>query len=263
MRWHEASPRRAGDRGKELRAAALALSLAVAVGAAGCAGGEQNGPPSQDPAAVRSSDSGAGTAAPGVDDWEDPEPEGAQELAEEVVRAAWNHDKTTQLNPGATTRLRMKITTLVDRTTGIEGFHTELAAAESSIDDRLARLDAEVTETEVTIRLPGSVLFDFDSEAIRPDAERTLSEVTEVLKAYAGRPVRIEGHTDSIGTDEYNRDLSERRAGSVRDWLVAHRIPAESLRTIGHGESHPVAENATAEGRQRNRRVEIVIETKD
>lgn len=259
MRWSETSPR--------WPLVCLALSLAVAVGAAGCSGGEEPGPSVEDQAAGPSSDPGtdgpARSTAPGVDDWEDPEPEGAQELAEEVLSAAWNRDKTTRLNPPATTRLTMTITTLVDRTTGIEGFPTELAAAQISIDDRLARLDAEVTATEVTIRLPGSVLFDFDSEAVRPDAERTLSEVVGVLEAYAGRPVRIEGHTDSIGTDEYNRDLSERRAGSVRDWLVAHRIPAASLRTIGHGESHPVAENATVEGRQRNRRVEIVIETKD
>ncbi|MCP4661840.1 MAG: OmpA family protein [bacterium] len=259
MRWSETSPR--------WPLVCLALSLAVAVGAAGCSGGEEPGPSSQDQAATPSSDSGADApapvAAPWVADWEDPEPEGAQELAEKVLNAAWNRDKTTQLNPPATTRLTMSITTLVDRTTGIEGFHTELAAADTSIDDRLARLDAEVTATEVTIRLPGSVLFDFDSEAIRPDAERTLSEVVGVLEAYAGRPVRIEGHTDSIGTAEYNRDLSERRAGSVRDWLVAHRIPAAALRAIGHGESRPVADNATAECRQRNRRVEIVIEKKD
>ncbi len=250
MRWPETSPR--------WPLVGLVLSLVVAVGAAGCSGGEEPGPAAQDPAAVPGPESGA--EAP-VDDWRDPEPAGVQELAEEVVGAAWNRDKVTQLGPPVTTRLTMTITTLVDRTTGIEGFHTELAAAEITIDDRLARLDAEVTATEVIIRLPGSVLFDFDSEAIRPDAERTLSEVVGVLEAYAGRPVRIEGHTDSIGTDEYNRDLSERRADAVRDWLVAHRIPAASLRTTGHGESRPVAENATAEGRQRNRRVEIVIET--
>jgi outer membrane protein OmpA-like peptidoglycan-associated protein len=184
--------------------------------------------------------------------WVDPEPAGAQEIAEQVVSAAWNQDKVTHL--------AMDITTLVDTRTGLEGFRTAVAAAGTTLDERLSRLGAEVTGTEVTIRLPGSVLFDFDSAQIRPDAERTLTEVAEVIKGYAKRPVRIEGHTDSVASDDYNQKLSERRAASVQAWLAGKGVEGGRLTPRGFGETRPVADNGTAEGRQRNRRVEVIIE---
>jgi len=182
----------------------------------------------------------------------DREPPEAQALAEAVLDSPWNNDKTT--------RLKMSITTLVDRTSGITGFGSRLAVRDASIEDRLSALGAEVTEREITIRLAGSMLFDFDSATLRPDAERTLLELLEVLKVYAERPVRIEGHTDSIASEAYNQKLSEERAASVRDWLFARGTASPSLQTLGHGESRPVADNSTAAGRQLNRRVEVVIE---
>ena len=184
--------------------------------------------------------------------WENPEPPEAQALAERVLHAPFNRDKTT--------RLKMNITTLVDRTTGIVGFKSALAAADTSLDDRLSKLGAETSGTEVTIRLSGSVLFDFDKSDVRPDAAHKLAEVAEVIRAYGDRSVRIEGHTDSISSDAYNQKLSEARAASVRDWFVAEDVASSRLSAVGHGESRPVADNETAEGRQRNRRVEIVIE---
>jgi outer membrane protein OmpA-like peptidoglycan-associated protein len=184
--------------------------------------------------------------------WVDPEPPGAQEIAEQVVAAPWNQDKVTQLT--------MSITTLVDTRTGLQGFRSAVAPAETTLDQRLTRLGAEVTSTEVTIRLPGSVLFDFDSAQIRPDAERTLAEVAEVIRGYPKRPVRIEGHTDSVASDDYNQKLSERRAASVRAWLAGRDVEGARLATRGFGETRPVADNGTAEGRQRNRRVEVIIE---
>jgi outer membrane protein OmpA-like peptidoglycan-associated protein len=185
-------------------------------------------------------------------DWVDPEPPDAQAIAEQNVGAAWNQDKTTSL--------KMSITTLVDTRTGLQGFQSAVAPAKTTIDERLSRLGAEVTAMEVTIRLPGSVLFDFDSAQIRPDAERTLAEVAEVIKGYARRPVRVEGHTDSVASDDYNLKLSERRAASVRAWLAGKGVEAARLATRGFGETRPVADNATPEGRQRNRRVEVIIE---
>jgi len=195
-----------------------------------------------------------GAAATGTANapWIDPEPPGAQEIAEQVVAAPWNQDKVTQLT--------MSITTLVDTKTGLQGFRSEVAPAATSLDQRLTRLGAEVTGTEVTIRLPGSVLFDFDSAQIRPDAERTLAEVAEVIKGYPKRPVRIEGHTDSVASDDYNQKLSERRAASVRAWLAGKDVDGARLAPHGFGETRPVADNGTAEGRQRNRRVEVIIE---
>lgn len=183
-------------------------------------------------------------------EWVDPEPPDAQARAEQAVGAAWNRDKSTPLT--------MRITTIVDRRSGIGGFATALAARSASIDERLDRLNAKVTGQEITITLSGSVLFDFDQADIRPDAERTLSEVAEVLNTYSDRPVRIEGHTDSIASDSYNQGLSERRARSVASWLKAHGVRS-SISTVGHGETRPVGDNATAAGRQQNRRVELVI----
>ncbi len=185
-------------------------------------------------------------------DWQDPEPPEAQALAESVVNEEFNQDKITHL--------QMHITTLVDRTTGIEGFGMALEPDKVSLQDRLDALGAEETDTEVTIRLSGSILFDFDSAAIRPDAERSLGEVLEVVKAFPSRPLRVEGHTDSIASEGYNQALSERRGASVADWLAAHGVEKTRLKALGWGESRPVADNGSPEGRQLNRRVEVIIE---
>jgi len=185
-------------------------------------------------------------------DWEDPEPPEAQALAESVVNEPFNQNKTSSLE--------MHITTLVDRTTGIEGFATEINPVETSLEDRLEALGAKMTDTEIKILLPGSILFDFNSAAIRADAERSLKELVFVLNAYGDRPARIEGHTDSIASQAYNLGLSKERADSVRIWCVEHGIESGRIKALGWGEGHPVADNATAEGRQENRRVEVIIE---
>jgi outer membrane protein OmpA-like peptidoglycan-associated protein len=185
--------------------------------------------------------------------WQDPEPADAQARAEAAL--------ALDSGRGKTTRLAMHITTLVDRRTGLVGpGRSAISGKTRSLEDRLTALNAEITETEVVIRLPGSVLFDFDSDTIRPDAERTLAELAAVLEAQSGRPVRIEGHTDSIASDAYNLDLSRRRAEAVKRWLVAHGAKAAGLTSLGLGESRPVADNGTAAGRQLNRRVEVIME---
>ncbi|HVS30999.1 MAG TPA: OmpA family protein [Thermoanaerobaculia bacterium] len=196
-------------------------------------------------------DVSAGVAAPAAVDPNDPEPPDAQAKAEAVVFADFNKNKTTSL--------KMKMTTLVGRTSELSGFSTGLVAKEDNIEDKLTRLGARVTETEVTIQLSGAILFDFDSAAIRPDAERTLNDVSSVIASYQGRPVRIEGHTDSIASDQYNQKLSEQRAQSVVDWFAKSGIERGRLTATGLGESKPVATNETSAGRQQNRRVEIVI----
>ena len=185
---------------------------------------------------------------------EDPEPPDAQAKAEAVVAASFNANKSTML--------KSSITTIVNKTSSIAGAATALAAKEEKIEDKLGRLAARVTDTEITIQLPGAILFDFDSAQIRPDAERTLSDVKSVIASYAARPVRVEGHTDSIASDEYNKKLSEQRAKSVTSWFTANGIEAARLSAAGLGESKPVASNDDAAGRQRNRRVEIVIAKK-
>jgi len=228
-----------------MRAGASALALTVALAA--CGGDE---PAPVERAAPAAPVAAARSAAPSAI-VEDNEPPDAQARAEAVVDADFNRDKTT--------RLEMKITTLVGRTSALKGFATALAPREDRIEDQLARLGAKVTETEVVIQLPGSILFDFDSANIRPDAHRALTDVAQVFKAYANRPARVEGHTDSVASDEYNQSLSERRARSVADWLASNGVERSRLTATGHGEKKPVATNDTAAGRQLNRRVEVVI----
>jgi outer membrane protein OmpA-like peptidoglycan-associated protein len=79
------------------------------------------------------------------------------------------------------------------------------------------------------------------------------------LQKYPERRVLIEGHTDSVGSDAYNLDLSQRRADAVRDFLLQNGVNAAQISTRGYGKASPVASNATAEGRQQNRRVELII----
>jgi outer membrane protein OmpA-like peptidoglycan-associated protein len=234
------------------------IACALGALAVSCGGGEKSAPTevpagSTDaaPAASAAASPAAAPASAPTEAWVDPEPPGAQALAESVLRDPVNRDKTTSL--------RMTITTIVGQTTAIAGSATALAAKDTSVEDRLAKLGAKITETEITIRLPGSILFDFDSAALRADAERTLGELAQVLSAYAPRPARVEGHTDSIASDAYNQGLSERRAASVVQWLAAHGVAAGRLQSAGLGESRPVADNATAAGRQQNRRVEVII----
>ena len=99
--------------------------------------------------------------------------------------------------------------------------------------------------------------FKFDSSQIEPDSERILNQAVETLNKASSVDVRIEGHTDSTGSDAYNDKLSHRRANAVRDYLVQHGIAAARLTTDGKGESQPVASNDTADGRYQNRRVEF------
>jgi outer membrane protein OmpA-like peptidoglycan-associated protein len=106
-----------------------------------------------------------------------------------------------------------------------------------------------------------SVNFDFDKVDIRPDAEPILDEAIRVINEQDGEfTVVLEGHTDSVGSVSYNEALSEQRADSVRRYLVDHGVPEAKIRSVGYGESQPIADNSTPEGRARNRRVEPHLE---
>jgi outer membrane protein OmpA-like peptidoglycan-associated protein len=121
------------------------------------------------------------------------------------------------------------------------------------------------TDTEVRIELAADVLFDFDKATLRPQAEDSLSRAAGLVKERAGGAVRIEGHTDNKGNDAYNQRLSERRAEAVRQWFVRHGMGTLQFSVQGFGETRPVAPNTRPDGsddpdgRQKNRRVEIVI----
>jgi outer membrane protein OmpA-like peptidoglycan-associated protein len=107
-----------------------------------------------------------------------------------------------------------------------------------------------------------SFRFDFDQATLRPANRELLSRIAGILLASKGYSLHIYGHTDDIGTEKYNQDLSERRAKSVQDYLVKAGVPAEVISTKGFGNSSPLTNEKTREARQRNRRVEIgVVDT--
>jgi len=103
------------------------------------------------------------------------------------------------------------------------------------------------------------VLFDTGKYSLRPLAREKLAKVAGIVSGHPGLRLDVEGHTDSVGGDEYNQQLSEQRGGAVRDYLTQQGMPASSVTSKGFGKTQPVASNDTAEGRQLNRRVEIVI----
>ena len=103
------------------------------------------------------------------------------------------------------------------------------------------------------------VLFDTGSSTLKPGAREKLAKISGILLAHPGLTLQIEGHTDSVGSDEFNQQLSERRSDSVRDFLAEQGVAGSSMSAKGFGKTQPVASNDTPEGRQRNRRVELVV----
>ena len=103
------------------------------------------------------------------------------------------------------------------------------------------------------------VLFDTDKFSLRPLAREKLAKVAGIVSGHPGLRLDVEGHTDSVGSDEYNQRLSEQRGNAVRDYLTQEGMAAGSVTAKGFGKGNPVASNDTASGRQQNRRVEIVI----
>jgi outer membrane protein OmpA-like peptidoglycan-associated protein len=115
----------------------------------------------------------------------------------------------------------------------------------------------------IQITFDSGILFDFDSYTLREASEINLRELAETLKEYDETKVLIEGHTDNVGTDAYNMNLSRQRAASVEDYLSILGVSDDRLISKGYGEEQPVASNDTDAGRQQNRRVEIAIYAND
>ncbi|MEO8659164.1 MAG: OmpA family protein, partial [Bryobacteraceae bacterium] len=103
------------------------------------------------------------------------------------------------------------------------------------------------------------VLFDFGKYTLKPETREKLARITGILISHPELKVQVEGHTDNIGSDEFNQKLSEQRAGTVRDYFVAGGVADPSVTAAGFGKTKPVADNSTAAGRQQNRRVELVV----
>ena len=115
------------------------------------------------------------------------------------------------------------------------------------------------TGDRLIVTLPQDILFATDSASLRPDLVRDIRAVAQNLNAYPDSRVQVLGHTDNVGDAGYNQTLSYSRAQSVSDVLVSEGVAAGRIQSIGRGESQPVSSNLTPEGRQLNRRVEIVI----
>jgi len=103
------------------------------------------------------------------------------------------------------------------------------------------------------------VLFDFNKYTLRPAAREKLAKISGIILSHPGLRLEVDGYTDSVGGDAYNQKLSEQRADSVRDYLTGQGLPGEGLTAMGFGKDNPVAPNDTAAGRQKNRRVELVV----
>ena len=115
-------------------------------------------------------------------------------------------------------------------------------------------------DNSIRLDMPSEVLFDFDSAAIKPSFAPSLGKVANVLQQYPDTNIRVVGYTDSVGSDQYNLGLSQRRAQSVANYLASQGVTPQRLATEGMGEQNPRASNATEAGRQQNRRVEMFIQ---
>ena len=111
----------------------------------------------------------------------------------------------------------------------------------------------------IQVTFETGLLYDIDSDVVRPDAAANLRNLAASLQKYPDTDALIVGHTDATGSDEHNQDLSLRRANSAANYLVAQGVRATRLKTSGRGEQDPVASNDTAGGRQQNRRIEVAI----
>jgi outer membrane protein OmpA-like peptidoglycan-associated protein len=118
-------------------------------------------------------------------------------------------------------------------------------------------------DDELKVTVKNDVLFDFNSAALRSASRDSLREMASVFDKYPNTTIKVEGHTDSIGSASYNERLSERRADSVANYLENLGVRNARIRAIGYGESQPRATNNTASGRQLNRRVEIHIKANE
>lgn len=139
----------------------------------------------------------------------------------------------------------------------------QAAQQTEQLRERLKQQLNQVLQTTETARglvmNMSDVLFDFNKYSLKPDAKVKLAKVSGILLAYPNLKLQVEGYTDNIGSDDYNQKLSEQRANTVRDFLVAQNVPDGSISAAGYGKRNPIADNSTNTGRAQNRRVQLVV----
>lgn len=147
----------------------------------------------------------------------------------------------------------------------IEDVAPPMSAAEIRVAEIIVEFDGEVTAEGTVLTLEEPILFDFDSAELKPSSADALDDIAEVLAYYQDAPVVIAGHTDSRGSDDYNRQLSQDRADAVQGALTDRDIDSSRLTAEGRGATEPVAPNEhddgsdNPEGRAQNRRVEVLV----
>lgn len=177
--------------------------------------------------------------------------------------AASKYRENDPIPPGATG----KILSIQGKILEIRGISSAVSGKSEALETAIKDLGAIRSGTEVRIALASDVLFDFDRATLRAEAAPSLEKVAVVIQSFERPEVTIEGHSDNVGADAYNQRLSERRAGAVRTWLDSRRVQG-TITTRGWGESKPAVPNINPDGtdspdnRQKNRRVEIVVNTK-
>ncbi|HKP98505.1 MAG TPA: OmpA family protein [Fibrobacteria bacterium] len=141
------------------------------------------------------------------------------------------------------------------------GHYMDKQAAELQRDLKDAKVERVGEGIKITFN--SGILFDVDSDKLRPEAKANLKNLAEVLNKYDDTEIMVQGHTDNTGSDEHNLKLSRERAGSVGRLLVSDGVKSGRIAESGMGEEHPVGDNASAAGRQANRRVEVAIWAND
>lgn len=138
------------------------------------------------------------------------------------------------------------------------------------MDKQAAEIKTAIPNAEVIregegiiVKFDSGILFDFDKSALKAEAKKNIQSLAASINNYPGTDIKIIGHTDNKGSEQYNLKLSERRGEAVKAYAISQGVPSSRLVTEGKGFSEPIADNATEEGRAQNRRVEIVIVAND
>jgi outer membrane protein OmpA-like peptidoglycan-associated protein len=248
----------------KLPSAFVPLSLALSIGLAGCASTPK------DNATLTQARSGFEVAQsdPAVVKYAPIELKAAGDAIASASNALKEHEKEPQVEhlaylakqkvEVARETARLKVAEEQIKTAGADRDKVLLQARTAEADRLRSELNAKPTDRGMTITL-GDVLFDTGKARLKSGSERSLQKLAQFLTENPQRHVAIEGFTDSVGGDDFNQELSERRADAVRDALVGMGISSDRISARGYGKAFPVAGNEAATGRQLNRRVEIVI----
>jgi outer membrane protein OmpA-like peptidoglycan-associated protein len=260
--------------------ARIVIGMALALGIAGCASTPE---PNAALVNARTVVNGA-QADPGVNKYAALDLEAAKNQLNNAEAASTNHNDAGIAQPAylAVQTARLAEAHAAAKTDDArvaagqgERDKIQLAARTREVDtanvatnkatEESARLQAEVDQLKAKptprglVLTLGDVLFDTGRAELNPGSARKLDQLAQFLTEHSERRVQIDGFTDSVGTDSYNRDLSQRRADAVRSSLIARGVDSSRISSQGYGKGFPVADNTDSGGRQLNRRVEVVI----